>query len=68
MTNTPGLECTDDVLSIGSYFFFGVFLSFILWIKCTDLWARKPIVILGSALQLSGYAGILFFSQKLLLL
>lgn len=68
ITETPGLECRDDVMSIGSYFFFGVFLSFILWVKCTDMWSRKPIVILGSSLQLIAFAGILLLPTKLLAL
>ncbi len=50
---------------IGSYYFLGVVLSFLIWIKTSDSWGRKPIVILGSVLQLGGYTGILFFSFTL---
>jgi len=55
-------------MSVGSYFFFGVFLSLVVWVKCTDMWSRKPIVILGSSLQLIAFAGILLLPTKLLAL
>ena len=67
VTNTAGLECAEEgnIMMIGTYFFFGVFLSFILWIKCTDMWSRKPIILLGSAIQLLGYSGLIFLSSGL---
>jgi MFS family permease len=62
-----GLECNEEgrLLSVGMWFFLGVFFSFIVWIKCSDNWGRKPIIILGAALQMAAYAGVLFMPEKI---
>ena len=67
LVTRSGLECESDtaIAHIGTYFFFGVFCSFMVWIKCTDMWARKPIIILGSVLQVSAFSGILFYPHSL---
>ena len=58
-----GLECSSQarILGIGSFYFVGVLASIIIWIKCSDFWGRKPIVALGSSLQLAAYTGVIFF-------
>ena len=62
-----GMECEDDgsLIGVGMYFFIGVFISFMLWIKCTDRWARKPIIIMGSAFQIAAFTGTLFYPHTL---
>lgn len=50
---------------IGTYYFLGIVLSFLAWIKISDTWGRKPIVIFGSLFQLGGYTGILFLPWSL---
>lgn len=69
-TVAGGLECAEDseLAGVGTFFFLGVFFSFLLWIKCTDAWGRKPIIILGSLLQIGAFAGILFYTHSLRLL
>lgn len=64
-----GFECekASSLGLMGTYYFLGIVLSFLIWIKSSDTWGRKPIVLLGSILQLSGYAGILFFPFTLTL-
>lgn len=57
-----GLADSKSVSFLGSAFFLGTIVSFILWVKAVDLGlARKPIIIMGAAFQNSGYAAILFF-------
>lgn len=60
------LECASEssLAMTGTYFMLGVFLSFVMWIKCSDLWARKPIILLGSLLQITAYTGVLFFATS----
>lgn len=64
-----GFECekASSLGLMGTYYFLGIVLSFLIWIKSSDTWGRKPIVLLGSILQLCGYAGILFFPFTLTL-
>jgi MFS family permease len=61
------LVCSKDgsLALIGTYYFLGVFFSFLMWIKCTDLWGRKPIVLLGSGLQLLAFGGLLLLPLNL---
>ena len=64
-----GFECekASSLGLMGTYYFLGIVLSFLIWIKSSDTWGRKPIVLLGSIIQLCGYAGILFFPFSLTL-
>jgi MFS family permease len=61
------LECESDtsLLSVGVWFFLGVFFSFIIWIRCSDTLSRKPIILLGATLQLLAYSGVVFYAKTL---
>ena len=58
-----GTECRTDSsnMATGSFYFFGVLFSIIIWIKCTDICGRKPIVATGATLQLLGYTGAMLY-------
>lgn len=38
----------------------GMMLSIFIWIKCTDFFGRKNIIILGSIIQLLAFTGVCF--------
>ena len=57
-----GIECEPGykIKLIGSFYFAGVLVSIVLWTKCTDFFGRKKIILIGSFMQLSAYAGVSF--------
>lgn len=62
-----GLECESKtkIKLIGSFYFIGVLVSIILWIKCTDFLGRKNIIALGSMIQILAYSGVCFDNHSL---
>lgn len=56
------LECSSEshIKFSGSMYFIGTVISIVLWIWSTDFFGRKEIVMIGAAIQIAGYAGIIF--------
>ena len=64
------IECepTYKIKLLGCLYFVGVLISIILWTMCTDFFGRKKIILLGSIMQLSAYAGVIFYNHSLFLI
>ena len=62
ITDIEGFECATKFSQklIGCFFFLGMMLSIYIWIKCTDYFGRKNIIILGSIIQLLAFTGVCF--------
>ncbi|CDW86242.1 solute carrier family 22 member 4 [Stylonychia lemnae] len=62
-----GLECDspNKLRLIGSFYFIGVILSIIIWMKQSEYFGKKQLILYGSFVQLMAYTGILFFQFDL---
>jgi MFS family permease len=61
------LVCEDPrkIGGIGSSYFIGTVFSLILFVRLSDIYGRKPLVILTVISNVLSYAGILFYAKEL---